>query len=293
VESPQQRFGVPAGTGMNAVGAAAVRAAESRRGDRLFADPLADAFVAAAGRPWRFPAEDEAAAAPFWTMMADTVVVRTRFFDEYLARAYATGVRQVVVLAAGLDARAYRLESPHGARLWEVDRPDVIGFKEQVLTAMGSRPACRRMSLGADLRDDWPSMLLRGGFHPDQPTAWLVEGLLVYLTAAESDVLLGRIGELSAPGSRLGLSVSSQAMLDPKAKPAVLDSLGDYSVKVGATWRSGFAAEPTEWLAGHGWTAQTYDLVQHAKAYGRRIAGMPGAQPGSGLGWLSVAERAA
>jgi methyltransferase (TIGR00027 family) len=293
VEQRQQRFGVPAGTGMNAVGAAAVRAAESRRGDPLFTDPLAEAFVAAAGRPWRFPAKDEAAAAPFWTMMADTVVVRTRFFDEYLSLAYATGIRQFVVLAAGLDTRAFRLEWPQAACLWEVDRPDVIRFKEQVLTAMGSRPACRRMSLGADLRDDWPSMLRRGGFRPELPTAWLVEGVLVYLTAAESDLLLGQIGELSAPGSRLGLSVSSQAMLDPEAKPAVLDALGDYSAKVGAAWRSGFTADPSQWLTGHGWKARTYDPVQRAKAYGRRIAGMPGEQPDSGLGWLAVAERVA
>ncbi|HEY0359900.1 MAG TPA: SAM-dependent methyltransferase [Mycobacteriales bacterium] len=293
MEQRQQRFGVPARTGMNAVGAAAVRAAENRRGDRLFTDPLAEAFVAAAGRPWRFPAKEEAAAAPFWTMLADTMAVRTRFFDEYLALASATGIRQVVVLAAGLDTRAYRLPWPRTVRLWELDRPDVVRFKEQVLTATGALPACRRMSLGTDLRGDWPAMLRRGGFDPDQPTAWLVEGLLVYLTAAEADLLLGRVGELSTPDSRLGLSVAGRAMLDPGARPAVLDALGDYSARVGTAWRSGFSADPTEWLAGHGWTARTYDPVRRGAAYGRRIAGIPGAEPGSGLGWLAVAERAA
>jgi methyltransferase (TIGR00027 family) len=293
VEQGRQRFGVPGGVGANAVGAAAVRAAESRRGDRLFDDPLAEVFVAAAGRPWRFPAKDQAAAAPFWTTMADAMVVRTRFFDEYLTLAYATGIRQFVVLAAGLDTRAYRLDWPRAARLWEIDRPDVIAFKEQVLTATGAVPACRRMSLGADLRDDWPTMLLRAGFRPDLPTAWLAEGLLVYLTAAESDLLLGRVGELSAPHSKLGLSVTSRAMLDPTAKPAVLDALGDYSEKVGTSWRSGFATDPAGWLAGHGWEARSYDPAQRAKGYGRPLAGMPGSEPPSGLGWLAVAERAA
>jgi methyltransferase (TIGR00027 family) len=278
---------------MNAVGAAAVRAAESRRTDRLFDDPLAEAFVAAAGRPWRFPAKDEAAAAPFWTTMADTMVVRTRFFDEYLALASTTGIDQFVALGAGLDTRAYRLDWPRAARLWEVDQPDVVSFKEQVLTAMAAVPRCRRMSLGADLRGDWPSTLRRAGFRPELPTAWIVEGPLVHLTADECDVLLGRLGELSAPDSRLGLSVTTEAMLDPSAKPAVLDALGDYSVKVGTTWRSGSADDPAEWLAGHGWTARAYDPVQRGQAYGRRLAGVPGSPSGSGLGWLTVAYRAA
>jgi methyltransferase (TIGR00027 family) len=278
---------------MNAVGAAAVRAAESRRSDRLFDDPLAEAFVAAAGRPWRFPAKDEAAAAPFWTTMADTIVVRTRFFDEYLALASTTGIDQFVVLGAGLDTRPYRLDWPRAARLWEVDQPDVVSFKEQVLTAMGAVPRCRRMSLGADLRGDWPAMLRRAGFRPELPTAWIVEGLLVHLTGQECDDLLDRLGELSAPDSRLGLSVASEAMLDPAAKPAVLDALGDYSVKVGANWRSGFTTDPTAWLAGHGWTARTYDPVQRGLAYGRRLDGVPGSPAGSGLGWLTEAQRAA
>jgi methyltransferase (TIGR00027 family) len=287
----RQRFGVPAGIGMSAVGAAAVRAAESRRPDHLFADPLAGAFVAAAGRPWRFPAKDEAPAAPFWNTLADAMVMCTRFFDDYLALAYATGIRQVVVLAAGLDTRAHRLSWPRGVRLWELDRPDVLEFKEQVLTAVGASPGCARTTLATDLRGDWPAALCRAGFSPELPTAWLAEGLLVYLTAAEADLLLRRIGDLSAPDSRLGLSVPGEALLDPAARPVALDALGDYSANVGTGWQSGFTGDPAAWLAGHGWRSRSYDPALRAKAYGRRLAGVPGARDGSGLGRLTVAER--
>jgi methyltransferase (TIGR00027 family) len=290
VERGPQPHGVPTGVGLNAVGAAAVRAAESRRGDRLFDDQLAAAFVAAAGRPWRFPAKDEAAAAPFWTTITAALVVRTRFFDEFLAGAYATGIRQFVVLAAGLDTRAYRLSWPRGARLWELELPDVLAFKEQVLTAMGAVPNCQRLALRTDLRGDWRATLERAGFRPGLPTAWLAEGLLIYLTPEENDRLLAQISGLSAPRSRLGLSVSSHAVLESQSKHAALDALGDYSARVGSRWRSGFVEEPGDWLRQHGWRSHAYDPAERAAVYGRPVEGLCDPQTGSGIGWLVVAE---
>lgn len=288
----QQVYGIPTGVGLNAVGAAAVRAAETRRSDRLFADPLAGAFVASAGTPWRFPAKDEAASAPFWTMLVEALVVRTRFFDEYLAGAYAAGIRQVVTLGAGLDTRAYRLPWPRAVRMFELDLPDVVAFKEQVLTAMGVTPGCHRHSLRADLLDDWPRVLRRAGFRDDLPTAWLAEGVLLYFTPEENDHLLGELSALSAPGSRLGLSVSSHAMLESQAKRSTLDALGDYSARVGARWRSGFLDEPSPWLSEHGWRSQSYDPAERAQAYGRPFADFSDPQTGKGVGWLVAAERA-
>jgi methyltransferase (TIGR00027 family) len=285
-----QQYGVPTGVGTNAVGAAAVRAAESRRKDPLFSDPLAEAFVAAAGSPWKFPAKDEAASAPFWTMLAQSMVVRTRFFDEFLAGAYAAGIRQVVQLAAGLDTRAYRLRWPRSVRMFEVDLPDVLDFKDQVLTAMGAVPACSRRTVPADLREDWPAALRRAGFRDDVPTAWSAEGLLIYLTPEENDLLLRRITALSAPHSRLGLSVSSHEMLESQARRSTLDALGDYSARVGTLWRTGFTEQPGSWLSGYGWRSRAYDPAERAQAYGRRPGDLEGPQSGTGVGWLVVAD---
>jgi methyltransferase (TIGR00027 family) len=290
VERGPRPHGVPTGIGLNAVGAAAVRAAETRRPDRLFDDPLAAAFVAAAGNPWRFPAKDEAAAAPFWTTITEAMVIRTRFFDEYLAGAYATGIRQFVVLAAGLDTRAYRLRWPRAVRFWELELPDVLAFKEQVLTAMAAVPSCHRMALRTDLRGDWPGALERAGFRPELPTAWLAEGLLIYFTPEENDLLLTRISALSAPRSRLGLSVSSHAMLESQSRHAALDALGDYSARVGSRWRSGFVEEPGSWLREHGWRSRAYDPAERARVYGRPVAGLRDPQTGAGIGWLVVGE---
>jgi methyltransferase (TIGR00027 family) len=151
--------GVWAGVGKTALGAAMVRAEESRRGDRLFDDPYADAFLAAA--PGVFNREQRAAAAhvgdmagwgaAFWSH----AVVRTRFFDDYLADAAGGGIRQVVLLAAGLDTRAYRLPWPVGVRLFELDLPEVLDFKQRVLDQQAATARCDRRAIGVDLRQDW------------------------------------------------------------------------------------------------------------------------------------------
>jgi methyltransferase (TIGR00027 family) len=284
-------YGVPTGVGLHALGAAAVRAAESRGPEPLFRDPLAEAFVAAAGSPWAFPAKDEAASAPFWAMIAEALVVRTRFFDEYLAGAYAAGIRQVVLLGAGLDTRAYRLAWPRSLCLFEVDLPDVLAFKDQVLGAMGAVPACHRRTIRDDLTGDWPAALRRAGFRDDVPTAWLAEGVLIYLTPEENDRLLDRISRMSAPLSRLGLSVSSHDMLEAHARRPALDALGDYTARVGARWRSGFTEEPGSWVRGHGWRSRAYDPAERAGVYGRRPGALTDPQTDHGVGWLVVADR--
>lgn len=134
---------------------------------------------------------------------AEGMAVRTRHFDTLFTDAAAAGVRQAVILAAGLDARAYRLAWPAGATVYELDQPEVIAFKSETLAQLGAKPAADRRPIAIDLREGWPKALVDNGFDPTQPTAWIAEGLLIYLPPEAQDLLFDRIDELSAPGSRV------------------------------------------------------------------------------------------
>ena len=136
-------------------------------------------------------------------LAAESMAVRTRFFDGLFLDAAASGVRQAVILAAGLDARAYRLPWPDGTVVFEVDQPEVIEFKTTTLAGLGAEPSATRKLIGIDLREDWPKSLMDNGFDPAQPTAWIAEGLLIYLPSDAQDKLFDDITALSAPGSRL------------------------------------------------------------------------------------------
>ncbi|CAM5741476.1 class I SAM-dependent methyltransferase [Mycolicibacterium aubagnense] len=131
----------------------------------------------------------------------DEMAVRTRFFDDYFVTAAAGGIRQAVILASGLDSRAYRLPWPDGTVVYEIDQPDVIEFKTQTLAGLGAAPTAQRRAVAIDLREDWPAALRAAGFDPSRPTAWLAEGLLIYLPPEAQDTLFDTIHELSAPGS--------------------------------------------------------------------------------------------
>lgn len=261
------------GVGKTALGVALLRAQESRREDRLFNDPYAQAFAdAAAGA---FSAETAAAGeqppagplAQLGEVFAFHAVIRTRFFDDYLLAAAAAGCRQVVLLAAGLDSRAFRLPWPAGTRLFEVDLPDVTGFKDTVLARLGARPACERTVIPADLRGPWPARLAAAGLDPAARTAWLAEGLLLYLTAGEAARLLTGIGELSAPGSQLSFehgSISASALL---TQARTLPGLDQYT----ALWKGGLGEDAPGWLARHGWQPQVHDRAALAAAHGRPV----------------------
>ena len=131
----------------------------------------------------------------------DEMAVRTRFFDDYFAAATDGGIRQAVILASGLDSRAYRLPWPHGTVVYEIDQPEVIEFKTQTLAGLGAVPTAERRTVPIDLREDWPTALRQNGFDPSLPTAWLAEGLLIYLPPEAQDRLFDTIHDLSAPGS--------------------------------------------------------------------------------------------
>jgi methyltransferase (TIGR00027 family) len=148
-------------------------------------------------------ADDAAAGSDSPRVMVDVMAVRTRFFDDFFAKAADAGIRQAVILASGLDARAYRLPWPAGTVVYEVDQPQVIEFKGRTLAEHGAEPTAELAPVSIDLRDDWPAALRRSGFDTSRPTAWSAEGLLAYLPPEAQDRLFDNITELSAPGSRL------------------------------------------------------------------------------------------
>lgn len=308
-------MGELSGVSATALGVARIRAAESARPDRLFDDPYAEAFAAAASGvadPQPTAASAGAATATgaaaaaatatasgtasdaattatatadrsvdaevpatrrdaFYRGLFQHIVLRTRFFDDYLIEATAEhALRQVVILAAGLDTRAHRLPWPDGVRLYEVDLPEVLAFKQRVLNEQQARPRCARTALAADLRTDWPTPLRAAGFVPDEPTAWLIEGLLVYLSAEEAAQLLRTVGEQSAPGSRLTFSGAADFRNGPlMAAGRALPSMR----KVSALWKGGLDEPADTWLARHGWQPRTYSRKAVASSYGRPLGG--------------------
>lgn len=232
--------------GRTALGAARIRAAESARPDRLFDDPLAAAFLAA--DPDAVPAE---ASGRVGAAFAVGVVLRTRLLDDEAAAAAAAGCRQVVLLGAGLDARAFRIGWPARTRVFELDLPDVLGFKERVLAERGAVPGCERTPVPVDLAGDWAEPVRRAGFAPDRPALWLPEGLLTYLSAADATRLFETVTELSTVGSRLAVEHGGSVLPEARRLPAL--------VEYARLWRGGLGEGTRDWLDGHGWRTELRD----------------------------------
>lgn len=281
----------PRGVGQTAVAVAKFRAMESKRSRRLFDDPFAEHFVAAAGpirrgaggakqrSKWRLLRQLlRPGNYAHYRAMPHFIAVRTRFFDDFV-RTAAVDCGQVVILAAGLDTRAYRLGLPASVRVFEIDLPEVLAFKESVIEGRGASAPCDRVAVPADLRQDWPAALLAAGFRPEVPTAWTAEGLLVYLSEDECTRLLENIGKLSAPGSRLALGHQDRSTVQQqKANPL--------AGAAQTLYRSGLGQDPVEWLASFGWRADARRAARYARDYGRRLTADVGA------GWFVTAERA-
>jgi methyltransferase (TIGR00027 family) len=200
--------------GATATMVAAARAMASKADHPLIDDPFAEPLVRAVGvdfftrlvtgdlRPEDLDSDSESVG---MQRMTDNMAVRTKFFDEFFLDATTGGIRQAVILASGLDSRAYRLAWPAGTTVYEIDQPEVIEFKTRTLAELGAEPTARRRTVAMDLRYDWPSALIEEGFDPNQPTAWSAEGLLGYLPPDAQDRLLDTVTELSAPGSRVAV----------------------------------------------------------------------------------------
>jgi methyltransferase (TIGR00027 family) len=235
---------------------AAMRAEESARDDALFTDPFAERLAGDEGRQLlaEAAAETEQPSAP--------IVVRTRFWDEALLRAQDDGVTQVVILAAGMDARAYRLPWHSGTTVYEVDQPQVIDTKAERLGAQ--RPRCRRIAVGVDLARNWPKVLQSQGFTVSSRTVWLIEGLLQYIDPSDVDRLFARIDALSAPGSVLLYDVVGKTLLEAPFLRSTLEFMG----RLGAPWIFG-SDTPAAFVEDRGWTATVTDVAEPGNRWNR------------------------
>lgn len=199
------------GVGATATMVAAARAMGTRDDRGIINDPFAEPLVRAVGIRFFIDMMDGVLQTSSFgdvtpqrvQTMIDAMAARTRFFDEYFAGATAGGIRQAVILASGLDSRAYRLGWPSGSVVYEIDQPAVIDFKSVTMARLDAQPTATLRTVGIDLRGDWPAALRTAGFDPSAPTAWLAEGLLIYLPPDAQDRLLDTITGLSAPGSTL------------------------------------------------------------------------------------------
>ncbi|MDO0972700.1 class I SAM-dependent methyltransferase [Mycolicibacterium frederiksbergense] len=186
----------------------------------------------------------------------DEMAVRTKFFDDYFVDAGESGVRQAVILAAGLDSRAYRLPWADGTVVYEVDQPDVIEFKTRTLADLGATPTAERRTVAIDLREDWPAAMRAAGLDPDRPTAWCAEGLLIYLPQEAQDRLFDNIHELSAPGSTVATEfVPGMRDFDPEKARAAADTFSRLGLEMDmpSLIYHGERTSAADYLAAKGW----------------------------------------
>lgn len=252
--------------GATATMVAAQRALANR--ESLIDDPYAEPLVRAVGMDFFIRALDGEInfgdVDPEFDMRraAEGMAVRTRWFDKLFTDAAAAGVRQAVILAAGLDARAYRLDWPDGTTVYELDQPEVIEFKTKTLAGLDAKPKSDRRTIAIDLRNDWPKALLDNGFDPEQPTAWIAEGLLIYLPPEAQDLLFDRINELSAPGSRVATEhIPDMTMFSDERSKQITERMKKYGsdIEISDLIYDGERSHVIEYLTGHGWdvTSQT------------------------------------
>lgn len=285
LESHPRHPGPATGVGLTALMVAAARAIETDRPDALAHDEFAEHFVRAApaSATWPVRADQvpDGEANPLWGRLGRYFGLRTRVLDDFLLTCVGAGARQTVLLGAGLDTRAYRLDWPPGHTVYEADRQEVLAFKHEVLAGLGAEPKAERVAIAVDLGKDWAAVLTDAGFDPALPTAWLAEGLLLYLPGAAERRLIDAVDRLSAPGSALAFEVKLGTEL-----PAVRNS-PIYSAtrqQIGLDLLALFDAEPrpdsVADLAGRGWSAK----VRTPFDFTRRLGRGPHPEPDDALG---------
>jgi methyltransferase (TIGR00027 family) len=265
--------------GATALGVAAARAVETAGPNPLIRDDFAQTLVSSAGPAWARLADPELA----WLdddphgqrahrLGIDYQAVRTHFFDEYFGNAVSAGIRQVVILAAGLDSRAYRLKWPAGAAVYEIDQPKVLGYKTGILESHGAVPTARRRPVPVDLRDDWPAALAAAGFDRTQPTAWLAEGLLPYLPSDAQDRLFEMFTSLSAPGSQVAIEAfGMNSRSNSQRWLRMRERLGlDVNVQA-LTYHEPDRSDAAQWLTDHGWQVNVVNNRDEMARLGRPV----------------------
>lgn len=295
--------------GATAVMVAAARAVETEQPEPLIRDPYAKLLVtnARAGVIWEAMLDQEMVAkvealdaetAAVVQHMRSYQAVRTNFFDTYFANAVADGIRQIVILASGLDSRAYRLDWPAGTTVFEIDQPQVLAYKSTTLADNGVTPAADRREVAIDLRQDWPAALRAAGFDPTSRTAWLAEGLLMYLPAEAQDRLFSQIGELSPAGSRIAAETAGNHSDERREEmrerfKKVTETLGlEQTIDVQELiYRDEDRAVLADWLNDHGWQAVAQNATDEMRRVGRWVEGVPMADDKQAFSEFVTAER--
>ncbi|USX54376.1 class I SAM-dependent methyltransferase [Lentzea sp. HUAS12] len=265
---------VERGVARTALMVAAARAIESHRPDSLARDDYAEHFVRAAGtcegwplRPHEVPAGDDD---PLWGRLGRYFGLRTRVLDDFVLRSVRGGARQVVLLGAGLDTRAFRLDWPGGSVVFEIDQASVLRFKQDVLDGLGAEPRTRRVPIEADLRDGWEASLVDAGFDPAARTVWLAEGLMLYLPGEAERHLVDVVDRFGARGSSFAFEVKLGAET-PEVRSSAVYSAAQQ--QIGVDLLTLFDAEPrpdsAADLTGRGWVTRVTTPFDFTRAFGR------------------------
>jgi methyltransferase (TIGR00027 family) len=285
--TPDDSWDIATSVGATAVMVALARAAETASPDPLIRDRFAEPLVSTPElqgvreqvHAWWTGDEDDD---PDFTVNSQHMInyqaVRTHFFDAYFADAVAAGIRQIVILAAGLDSRAYRLDWPDGTVVYEIDLPKVLEYKAETLAGHGATPVADRRPVPVDLRHDWPQALRDAGFDAAEPTAWLAEGLLPFLPAAAQEAMFASIGTLSGSGSRVAVEIfgvdqekrreAEEKWQELRAKRQARGQ--DTSFNPFDLWfEDEGRSDPADWFAAHGWTARTVSARDEGLRLGR------------------------
>jgi methyltransferase (TIGR00027 family) len=263
----------------NSVGAtatmvAAARAAATKRAQPVISDPFAEPLVRAVGIDVfsRIAAGEldaiEAEGGVGFPRMIDTFAARARFYDHYFADAGEAGLRQVVIVASGLDSRPYRLSWPAGTTVYEIDQPEVIEFKTATLSKLSVAPTAEHRAVGIDLRQDWPAALRQAGYDPAAPTAWLAEGVLIGFLPPEAEVrLLDNIDSLSSAGSRFAADygqVAGESEEDRQQAQSTTERWRELGLDldIAALTYPGEHTDVAAHLRAHGWDTTTASLAE-------------------------------
>ncbi|ORW41677.1 SAM-dependent methyltransferase [Mycobacterium paraense] len=276
--------------GVTATMVAAARAIATNADNPPIEDPFAEPLVRAVGVDFftRWVSGDLSAAdvdheESTWKLehMPDAMAARTRFFDAFFQDATDAGIRQAVILASGLDARAYRLAWPAEVTLFEIDQPEVIEFKAATMAGLGVTPRADLRTVAIDLRNDWPKALKEAGFDPSRPTAWIAEGLFGYLPPEAQDRLLDNITALSADGSRLACEAV------PETSDRDRERAREMMRVAAAKWREhGLDME----FADLGFEGERNDVEAYLQGLGWRITGTPMRQLLADIGLAAIPQ---
>ena len=278
--------------GATALGVAAARAAETRTENPLISDPFAQVFLDAVGDGvWNWHSAPQLPAELLeiepelplqMRAMVGYFASRTAFFDQFFLDATRAGIRQAVILAAGLDARSWRLPWPNGTTVYELDQPRVLDFKSSTLAEHGAEPACNRVAVPVDLREDWPAALQQAGFDASAPTVWSAEGLMPYLPAAAQELLFERVHGLSVTGSRVAVEALGPKFLEPgsrakrrermdriRALMAELDPRREIP-RIDELWYFEEREDVGDWFRRHGWDVTVTPSDELMAGYDRK-----------------------